>query len=104
MKFFHFSQNNSFGQFEGPHNLVVEAESATDANERAQFDDWGIYFNGVELGLDCPCCGDRWYELWEGESGKDFPHCYEEPLSLVDFQTNTLVLFADGTKKYGTHE
>jgi hypothetical protein len=98
MKFFHFSQNNSFGRFEGPHNLVVEAESATDANERAQ--DWGVYFDGVESGLDCPCCGDRWYELWEGESGKDFPHVWGELVCPIAFKTNTLIIYANGFQMY----
>jgi hypothetical protein len=29
----------------------------------------GVYFNGVEKGRDCDCCGDRWYsaEEWDEE-------------------------------------
>ena len=32
-----------------------------DANDIAQGN--GIYFNGVADGIDCDCCGDRWYPV-----------------------------------------
>jgi hypothetical protein len=64
-----FRQNNSGGDFVidehrgiGP-NVWIEADSVDEANEIAM--GLGIYFDGVEDGEDCPCCGDRWYEAWE---------------------------------------
>lgn len=73
-KFFCFDQNNSGGVFhindeQGISPIVwVEAFDVHEAIERAK--DIGIYFNGVQDGWDCECCGDRWNEPWndEGES------------------------------------
>lgn len=65
--FYKFNQNNSFGKFDiddvmgiGP-IVYVEANDANSANYRAE--SLGIYFNGVDDGIDCPCCGDRWYNV-----------------------------------------
>lgn len=71
MTYYKFVQNNSFGVYEindeaGIGRIVwVEAASENDALERAE--KIGLYFNGVEEGKDCPCCGDRWYAPWEEE-------------------------------------
>ncbi|WP_435809569.1 DUF7296 family protein [Streptosporangium canum] len=70
--FFQFSQNNSGGSFvyddDGTSVLVVvEADNATEANERAE--DIGLYFDGS---VDCSCCGPRWNEAWDGD-GDDYP-------------------------------
>jgi hypothetical protein len=27
----------------------------------------GVYFDGVNKGKDCDCCGDRWYTVMEAE-------------------------------------
>jgi hypothetical protein len=63
-KWFHFRQNNSGGSFDvndekgiGPH-VYIEAIDADHANVRAEA--LGIYFDGVDQGNDCECCGDRW--------------------------------------------
>lgn len=68
-KFYEFRQNNSGGSFDiddargiGP-RVWIEALSAVDADQRAQA--VGIYFGGVEGGMDCECCGDRWYPAWD---------------------------------------
>lgn len=68
-KFFEFEQNNSGGSFHiddkdgiGP-RVWIEAIDVAHANSRAE--DIGIYFNGVEDGRDCECCGDRWSKPWE---------------------------------------
>jgi len=62
-KFYEFSQNNTGGSFDVGdtlcHTLVIEAVSEKDAIYKAE--DLGCYWNGVEDGSDCPCCGDRWY-------------------------------------------
>lgn len=56
--FFSFWQNNVGGVWQGPELVVVEAESADQANLIAE--DYGIYFGGVAEGRDCRCCGNRW--------------------------------------------
>lgn len=64
--FYHYSQNNSFGVFDRypdkgiGTDVIIEAYSAHDANKKGK--KIGIYFDGVEKGIDCPCCGDRWCE------------------------------------------
>lgn len=63
--FYTYDQNNSGGGFvTNPakgisHFVIVEADSADDANEKAEA--LGLYFDGVEDGYDCECCGDRWH-------------------------------------------
>jgi hypothetical protein len=64
--FYTFSQNNSGGSFKGPEYVIVEADSASEANYIAQIHpDSPVYFNGCSIGDDCKCCGDRWSEVWE---------------------------------------
>ncbi len=69
--FYHYSQNNSGGSFEFDkkrgitHHVVIEADSPSHANERAE--SIGLYFNGCENDRDCPCCGDRWYPVHVGD-------------------------------------
>ena len=69
MKLYEFTQNNSGGYFEVDdkvcHRVFIEADNAMEANEIAQ--ELGIYFDGCDKGIDCPCCGDRWYEVWDNE-------------------------------------
>jgi hypothetical protein len=66
MPFYTYWQNNSGGVWDGPaQNVVIEAPSAEMANDRAE-KLAGIYFNGVDDGIDCECCGDRWHPMWVG--------------------------------------
>jgi len=75
-KFYTFHQNNSGGVFGGPAlNVIVEANSTEHANERAH--DFDVYFDGVDKGHDCECCGDRWYPTWE--DGTEKPEVYGKP-------------------------
>ena len=82
--FFEYHQNNSGGVTDYDHKagisvkVIVEADSADHANERAR--DIGLYFNGEG---DCSCCGDRWYEQWNGSDGDPEPLVYGE--SVEDF-------------------
>ena len=63
MPFYEFSQNNSGGTFTVDDDLcgrlIIEADSPEDAISKAE--DLGCYWDGVAKGIDCPCCGDRWY-------------------------------------------
>lgn len=77
--FYTFNQNNSGGNFDFDsekgisHYVIIEADSVEDAVNKAE--DIGLYFGGVESGIDCPTCGDRWYEPWYGDI---FPAVYGE--------------------------
>ena len=73
MSYFKFRQNNSFGVFRGTPLIFVQADNAADANRIAQ--DHGVYFNGVADGLDCDCCGDRWYPVHDDDA-QDQPSSY----------------------------
>ena len=58
-----FHQNNSGGYYDLPaKNIIVkdarDSEHATEIAIAA-----GMYLNGVSLGVDCDCCGDRWYGM-----------------------------------------
>jgi len=79
MAFYTFSQNNSGGYFDGPEYVIIEADSASEANTIAL--EHGIYFDGCQSGHDCSCCGDRWYEA--GEYGAtDKPEIYGQDPDL----------------------
>ena len=71
---FRFWQNNSGGFWNDiepvsesvridkhSHDVLIEAKTATEANKIAEAN--GIYFDGVGAGVDCECCGDRWYQV-----------------------------------------
>jgi hypothetical protein len=75
--FYHYRQNNSGGGFNPPAiNIIIEADNAEQANRLAIYD--GLYFNGCDNGMDCPCCGDRWSEAWSDEKGTESPTIYGE--------------------------
>lgn len=73
--FYEFTQNNSGGGFDTDgklcHRLFIEADTESEACDIAE--SMGVYFNGCDDGMDCPCCGDRWYRPW---SSLDFPYEY----------------------------
>lgn len=72
--FYLFRQNNTFGTYDIDEesgigaDVLIEADSPEEANERAK--EIGIYFDGVDIGIDCPCCGDRWYPVTEADAYK----------------------------------
>ena len=76
-KTFRFWQNNSGGGWADiepvtpnvrtdGHDVYIEAESSDEADKIAEAN--GIYFGGVSEGIDCECCGDRWYRAGWPES------------------------------------
>lgn len=84
-KWYTFIQNNSDGSFYENESsgvgafVIIEAESADHANSRAK--SIGIYFGGVEHGLDCGCCGDRWRPVSES-GGEDSPMIFDDPVGI----------------------
>ncbi len=71
-KFYTFRQNNSGGRFYGPTYVIIEARSATEANNLAE-EKANVYFSGRG---DCACCGNRWGEVYE-DKGYEVPSLRE---------------------------
>lgn len=65
LKWFNFSQNNSYGGFDidehVAHEMFIQASNFEEANDLAE--SIGCYFNGVDDGIDCSCRGNRWHAL-----------------------------------------
>lgn len=76
-----FHQNNTGGEFVScdqsgiGSDVIIEANSPEHANSRAE--EIGIYFDGCDSGIDCPCCGDRWSPAWDND-GKTDPMLFEK--------------------------
>ena len=106
--FFEYRQNNSGGSFTDPAiTVIVEADNVREANSIAENN--GVYFNGIDSGNDCECCGDRWHEPWD-DDGREAPSQYGEPLDLNEQAEKRsdwadgdlpsyLIIYKDGTKK-----
>jgi hypothetical protein len=60
--FWMYRQNHSGGRATRTASLsdyvIIEAENGEQAD--AKLLALGAYYDGVEAGIDCPCCGDRW--------------------------------------------
>ena len=69
LKWYQLDQNNSGGFFDADdavcHRLFIEAKDDETAEKIAE--DIGFYWDGVENGIDCRCCGDRWSGVMEVE-------------------------------------
>lgn len=66
--FWEYRQNNSGGSFLKPAKFVfIEAEDYSEANMLFQRVE-GCYFDPSYM-RDCECCGTRWNEAWEGDTG-----------------------------------
>lgn len=61
MNWYCFKQNNSGGSFivddKVCNRLFIEAKSFDAAVKKAE--ELGCYWDGVDNGIDCPCCGDK---------------------------------------------
>ena len=109
MKFFEFSQNNTGGSFDVDenvaHRVLIEADTADEAIEKAE--SLGMYWDGVENGMDCPCCGDRWYRPW-GDDGKEFPYTYgsfeKKEAEKIAEKYQAEFRKTEGKKTYGNRE
>lgn len=64
MPWFEWDQNNSGGSFVVNDKLTcrlfIEADTYEEAEGKAF--GMGVYYDGCSKGMDCGCCGDRWYE------------------------------------------
>lgn len=88
MTWYEYRQNNSGGFFNyDPKNglsvkVYIEADSVREADERAR--SLGMYFDGVEDGADCSCCGNRWPSAEYGSTAKTPPE-KNEPMAERTF-------------------
>jgi len=99
--YYTYSQNNSGGYFDSDENVseyvIIEADNAEQANERAQ--EIGLYFDGAG---DCPCCGDRWTEQWDDGEGTKAPSIYGKSVYETNktiFRSRCIIHRSDGTKE-----
>lgn len=69
MKFYTYTQNNSHGLIFGAHYVIIEANSADEANEFA------VSNTQISFDSGCSCCGNRW-ERASWEDGYDKPEVY----------------------------
>ena len=72
--------------------VIVEASSHDEANRIAE--DIGLYFNGVEDGRDCDCCGERWYPACEVD-GQDTPLYFKSTNYFT--KDNCFIHYLNGT-------
>ena len=103
--FYTYHQNNSGGSFDCDdrvaETVIIEANSPDEANYRAE--SVGIYFDGVQKGQDCSCCGDRWHSAWL--EGTEVPEIYgKDPVEHVPYsndkdQPYCYVYYLDGRVK-----
>lgn len=100
--FYTFYQNNSGGSFAANRDLaeyvIIEADTASEANDKAE--SIGIYFCGVDTGVDCGCCGDRWHPV-SGSDGKTSPTIYGKPprFDVKGQAPDTRIHYIGGRKK-----
>ncbi|WP_144666767.1 DUF7296 family protein [Bacillus altitudinis] len=103
MAFYEYSQNNSGGHFEVNeklcHRLFIEADSHSESESIAE--DLGVYFNGVDDGVDCGCCGDRWYSGNEVDLLEINENGYE--VSVYDGLGDAEKVWCDGYGAYEIH-
>ena len=97
MKFYEFCQNNSGGFFKVDdkvcHRLFIEANTFAEAVDKAE--ELGCYWNGVDEGIDCECCGDRW-------------SLYEDIADIEKYKTDGYKVSSlskkDYIKRYGSYK
>ena len=96
LKWWHYRQNNSGGNFYGPKHVVVQAVNGNMADATAE-NFAGVYFNGCVTGQDCDCCGDRWSPSCDSE-GTEEPQVYDDAAVAGD---DVLLVYADGRTEGG---
>lgn len=90
--FYTYRQNNSGGYFRGPVCVIIEADSAEEANFIAE-EKANLYFDGHG---DCHCCGNRWHTARDTE-GTEEPTLYGENIL---FKVGASYLRGDDCKIY----
>lgn len=93
--FWHYSQNNSGGFFVGPTDVIIEAVSSEDADQRATASGH-VDFDAIS----CETCGGRWdYAYGKGDPE---PMIYSVPINKAVknwFREEVTVVYLDGSQK-----
>ena len=109
MNIYEFRQNNSGGSFDVndnvTHRVFIEAKDKDAAIYKALT--LGVYFDGVDEGIDCECCGNRWHKPWhvhtsnsEDKPREEIEDELQELANTYGWTTPDIYLYyADGTKK-----
>lgn len=108
MGFYTFHQINSGGSFHRNSDVreyvIVEGTDLDDITKRAER--IGLYFNGVDTGDDCECCGDRWHEPYGDMT--EVPMIWDTPVDLYEEEctdtANVVIYYMNGIRKYGRHK
>lgn len=113
MSFYTYYQNNSGGSFHIDHAAGLSEYVIVEANDAGHADyvagTLGIYFDGVEQGYDCDCCGDRWFSAeYSMDAGTEVPMVYGQeahrykgvswskgPSGYVHYADGKVVAFGD---------
>ena len=100
--FYEFTQNNSGGTFvvddKVCHRLFVEADNEDEAYSIAK--SLGCYWDGVAKGIDCPCCGDRWYSPDKVDIEKIIKNGFEVCVYISGDRTEAIDRY---NEKYGKY-
>ena len=102
--YYTFAQNNSGGSYDYNENYgeftIIAAKSVEEANAIAE--KLGIYFDGCEKGLDCECCGDRWFRV-ESYDAASAPQIYDQSVAdyLIDRPDTRVVIHYPGARPVG---
>lgn len=112
-KWFEFNQRNSGGRFYKEMGLMVFVQAATAEEANARAEVFGVYFDGVRSGSDCPCCGDRWSPAWGSDEGlttlemrarlpeaKKFADGFGLPLMFAPYGATELVSYDTATTTF----
>lgn len=110
MAFYHYNQNNPGGITHTTATLadqvIIEADTPAEANTKLI--KLGGYFNGVDIGRDCPCCGDRW-DPTSHYDASDTPMIYKKtPEEWINHPSSNfgkpgrkvVIHYKDGTTKW----
>lgn len=76
LKWYTFHQNNSGGWFNEDVGEFIVVQAANEEEACRIAEAHGVYFDGVDAGQDCECCGDRWSRPWGSD---DEPTIYGGP-------------------------
>ena len=99
MSYFKFRQNNSFGHFVTElrwylFRQIMPPMLTAIAQQN------GVYFNGVADGVDCDCCGDRWYPV-QRRRRTGISHRHMVMVVVLLFTVTAIITWTTQWKKLG---
>lgn len=86
---YHIDKKKGISEF-----VIIQAENSDEANETAER--IGLYFDGVDSGRDCKCCGDRWVPATE-DRASGFPEVFGERVHIDNSKQRGYIHYMDGS-------